>query len=129
MNIDETFAPDGRLIEATTHNGDGTGTRTVYDAKGNIESEEPLKDLPIPADPEPTETEALQAKIADLEAALQVVARPMVDDVKTTDEERDKLAALFKDVPDAEKPVATQAVVRTDTIPLDLKKISDDKDV
>ena len=126
-NLSITNSDMTRTVEID--NGDSTGHRTVYDAKGSIKSEEKLTDLQIPADPEPTETEALQAKIADLEAALQVVAAPMVDDVKTTDEERGKLVALFVDVPDADKPVAMQAVVRPDTIPLDLKKISDDKDV
>jgi len=46
---------DGCLTALTVNNGDGTGTRTTYDAAGNVTSVEHLTDLPItdlPADPD-----------------------------------------------------------------------------
>ncbi len=44
----------GVLVEQTVDNGDGTGTRTTYDADGNVTSVEQLTGLPIrplPTDP------------------------------------------------------------------------------
>ena len=58
MRIDETFDADGRLREAIAyddHAGPGTGTRTTYDADGNVTATENLTGLPIPdlpADPD-----------------------------------------------------------------------------
>ena len=66
MRIDETFTHDGKLIEAVEHHGDGTGTRTVYDADGNVTSVEQLTGLPIPVEPEPTAEERLATLIAAL---------------------------------------------------------------
>ena len=43
-----------RLVEQTVDHGDGTGTRTVYDADGNVTSVEQLTGLPVvplPTDP------------------------------------------------------------------------------
>lgn len=44
----------GNIIERIVDNGDGTGTRTTYDADGNVTSTEQLTGLPIrplPTDP------------------------------------------------------------------------------
>ena len=44
---------DGRLVERTVNNNDGTGTHTTFDADGNVTSETTLTGLPIvpPFDP------------------------------------------------------------------------------
>ena len=65
-----------RLVEQTVDNGDGTGTRTVYDADGNVTSVEELTGLPIPEPPEPDPVEALQAQVAELTAALEALRPP-----------------------------------------------------
>lgn len=54
---------NGILIEQTVDNGDGTGTRTTFDADGNVESVEQLTGLPIPVEPEPDPVEVLQAQV------------------------------------------------------------------
>lgn len=51
---DEIFAPDGTtLLEQLVDNGDGTGTRTTYDADGNATVEQ-LEGLPTTI-PDPTD--------------------------------------------------------------------------
>jgi YD repeat-containing protein len=55
--LNETVFTDGVLVEQTVDNGDGTGTRTTYDADGNVTSTEQLTGLPIPVPPEPTAEE------------------------------------------------------------------------
>lgn len=49
----ETVFTDGKLVEQTVDNGDGTGTRTTYTPEGEVESVEQLTGLPIPPDAEP----------------------------------------------------------------------------
>ena len=51
------------LLSTTIDNLDGTGTRTVFDADGNVTSVEELTGLPIPEPPEPDPVEALQAQV------------------------------------------------------------------
>jgi YD repeat-containing protein len=58
--------PNGNIVEQTVDNGDGTGTRTVYDADGNVTSTEQLTGLPIPVPPEPTAEERLATLLAAL---------------------------------------------------------------
>ena len=53
----EDYDENGRLIELTVDNGDGTGTRTVYDADGNVTSVEQLTGLPY--EPRPLPVDAL----------------------------------------------------------------------
>lgn len=43
----QTFDSDGRLVEAFTDNGDGTGTRTTYAADGTVEAIETVSGLPV----------------------------------------------------------------------------------
>ena len=50
-----TYRPDGTPIERTVDNGDGTGTRTVFDADGNVTSTEQLTGLPVVVVPLPTD--------------------------------------------------------------------------
>ena len=64
-----TFA-DGVLIEQTVDNGDGTGTRTTYDADGNVTSVEQLTGLPIPPPPEPDPMADMQAQLAAQQALI-----------------------------------------------------------
>lgn len=45
----------GRVIEQTVDHGDGTGTRTTYDPDGQVIDTSTV-DLPLPPEPDPTET-------------------------------------------------------------------------
>ena len=47
--------PNGNIVEQTVDNGDGTGTRTTYDADGNVTSVEQLTGLPVVVVPLPTD--------------------------------------------------------------------------
>ena len=66
---ESTFA-DGRLVEQIIDNGDGTGTRTTYDADGNVTSVEQLTGLPIPPPPEPDPLVDLQDQLAAQQALI-----------------------------------------------------------
>ena len=68
--MNESIFSNGRLIEQTVDNGDGTGTRTTFDADGNVESVEQLSGLPIPEPPPPDPIAAQQATIEALLDAL-----------------------------------------------------------
>lgn len=39
--------PNGNVVEQVIDNGDGTGTRTVYNPDGTVASTEPLTGLPV----------------------------------------------------------------------------------
>ncbi len=80
--------PDGTVIERVTDNGDGTGTRTTYDAEGNVTSTEPVTGLPLPAPP--TIEDAL-ATVATMVASEKVLDPDVVLDDTTLA----TLAALF----------------------------------
>lgn len=54
------YNADGSVGWSLVDNGDGTGTRTTYDADGNVTSVEQLTGLPIPVEPEPDPVEVLQ---------------------------------------------------------------------
>ena len=69
----ETVITDGRIVEQTVDNGDGTGTRTVYDDKGNVTSTEQLTGLPIPVEPEPDPVEVLQAQVQAQQATIDAL--------------------------------------------------------
>ena len=63
---------DGRLVEQIVDNGDGTGTRTVYNPDGTVASTEPLTGLPIP-EPEPVDPlTTLLARLADARSLEEV---------------------------------------------------------
>ena len=47
--------PNGNIVEQTVDNGDGTGTRTTYDADGNVTNTEQLTGLPVVVVPLPTD--------------------------------------------------------------------------
>jgi len=59
-----------RLVEQIVDNLDGTGTRTTYDADGNVTSVEQLTGLPIPEPPPPDPIAEMQATIEALLDAL-----------------------------------------------------------
>ena len=68
MNTD-TFQ-DGRLIEQTVDNGDGTGTRTTLPPDGAVDTVEQLTGLPIPPPPEPDPMADLQTQLAAQQALI-----------------------------------------------------------
>ena len=69
----QTIYTDGNLVESTVDNGDGTGTRTVFDADGNVTSVEQLTGLPIPVEPEPVDPlTTLLARLADARSLEEV---------------------------------------------------------
>ena len=47
MTTHTIFGDNDNIVEQTVDNGDGTGTRTVYDSNGNVTSTEQLSGLPI----------------------------------------------------------------------------------
>ena len=51
--MNESIFSNGRLIEQTVDNGDGTGTRTTFHPDGTVDTVEQLTGLPIPPPPEP----------------------------------------------------------------------------
>ena len=61
---------NGILIEQTVDNGDGTGTRTTYDADGTVDTVEQLTGLPIPEPPPPDPMADLQAQLAAQQALI-----------------------------------------------------------
>ena len=66
MTTHTIFGDNDNIVEQTVDNGDGTGTRTTYDADGNVTSVEQLSGLPIPVAPEPTAEERLATLLAAL---------------------------------------------------------------
>ena len=70
--MNESTFSDGILVEQTVDNGDGTGTRTTFDADGNVTSVEQLTGLPIP-EPEPDPVEALQAQVQAQQATIDAL--------------------------------------------------------
>ena len=62
--------PNGNIVAQTVDNGDGTGTRTTYDADGNVTSVEQLTGLPIPPPPEPDPMADMQAQLAAQQALI-----------------------------------------------------------
>lgn len=72
MTIIETVEDGhGRIIEQLVDHGDGTGSRTVYDADGNVTSTEQVTGLPLP--PPPTIDDA-RALLDDLDAEARLAA-------------------------------------------------------
>ncbi len=70
--MNERIVQNGRVLEETINNGDGTGTRTTFDADGNVTSVEQLSGLPIPQPPEPSPEEKLAAVAARLDKLAPV---------------------------------------------------------
>ena len=73
MMNETTFDANGNVVEQTVDNGDGTGTRTVFDADGNVTSVEQLTGLPIPEPPELDPVEALQAQVQAQQATIEAL--------------------------------------------------------
>ena len=68
----ETVITDGRIVEQTVDNGDGTGTRTTYNPDGTVDTVEQLTGLPIP-EPEPVDPlTTLLARLADARSLEEV---------------------------------------------------------
>ena len=65
---------NGVMVEQTVDNGDGTGTRTVYDGKGNVTSTEQVDGLPIvDIDTSHASDDPLAAEVARLSSLLEAV--------------------------------------------------------
>ena len=72
MMMAESTFQDGIMVAQTVDNGDGTGTRTTFDADGNPETVEQLTGLPIP-EPEPVDPlTTLLARLADARSLEEV---------------------------------------------------------
>ena len=69
----ETVVTDGRIVEQTVDNGDGTGTRTTFHPDGTVDTVEQLTGLPIPPPPEPDPVEALQAQVQAQQATIDAL--------------------------------------------------------
>ena len=68
--MNETIFVNGAIVEQTVDHGDGTGTRTTFDADGNVESVEQLSGLPIPEPPPPDPMADMQAQLAAQQALI-----------------------------------------------------------
>ena len=65
---------DGDAEWSLVDNGDGTGTRTVYDDKGNVTSTEQVEGLPVnDIDPSHASDDPLAAEVARLSSLLEAV--------------------------------------------------------
>ncbi len=63
-----------RLVEQTVDNGDGTGTRTIYDPDGTVNTIEQLTGLPIvDIDTSHASDDPLAAEVARLSSLLEAV--------------------------------------------------------
>ena len=61
MSYDDLNVQTGVRTQTVDH-GDGTGTRTVYDANGNVTATEQLSGLPIP-EPDPPDLDTVFASV------------------------------------------------------------------
>ena len=75
MTVMETVHDsNGNIVEQTVDNGDGTGTRTVYDDKGTVVSTEQVDGLPVvDIDPVHASDDPLAAEVARLSSLLEAV--------------------------------------------------------
>lgn len=74
MMVGREWFHDGILVERTVDNGDGTGTRTAYDDKGQVVSTEQVDGLPVvDIDPEHASDDPLAAEVARLSSLLEAV--------------------------------------------------------
>lgn len=70
MMAESTFQ-DGRLVAQTVDHGDGTGTRTIYNPDGTVNTIEQLTGLPIvDIDTSHASDDPLAAEVSDLSAQL-----------------------------------------------------------
>ena len=65
--------PNGNIVAQTVDHGDGTGTRTTYDADGNVTSVEQLTGLPIPEPDPPDPIAELRATVAAQQATIDAL--------------------------------------------------------
>lgn len=63
---------DGRIVEQTIDHGDGTGTRTVYDAQGAPVEVVEVKGLPIEP-PAEKNRRSIEQRLTDDLAAMQAI--------------------------------------------------------
>jgi YD repeat-containing protein len=68
----ELFTSDGRLVERTVNNNDGTGTHTTFDADGNVTSETALTGLPIVPPFDPLDATGALATLLVVEGVLDI---------------------------------------------------------
>ena len=91
MNV-TTEDGHGHIIEQVVDNGDGTGTRTAYDADGNATTVEQVTGLPVP---DPTEVAA--RTIEDrLRSRLDANRTYLALDTPTAAQQRAQVARLTR---------------------------------
>ncbi len=71
--MNETIFVNGAIVEQTVDNGDGTGTRTTFDADGTVDTVEQLTGLPIPEPDPPDPIADLHATVADQQATIDAL--------------------------------------------------------
>ena len=103
--MNESIFSNGRLIEQTVDNGDGTGTRTIYDPDGTVNTIEQLTGLPIvDIDTSHASDDPLAAEVARLSSLLEaVLADPEIAKVLGADpaevrKKRDENPQWFADI-------------------------------
>ncbi len=81
MRYNETYNPDGRLIEQVIDRGDGTGTRTTYNDDGTVQHVEQITGLPVVDDTDiPPTVAELQAALAVQQATLDALLDALTGD-------------------------------------------------
>lgn len=67
---------NGRIVEQVIDHGDGTGTRTTYDADGNVTGTEQVTRLPVESAPEKNRRTVEDRLRSDLDAMQQIIDTP-----------------------------------------------------
>lgn len=87
--MNERTVQQGRILDETIDNGNGTGTKTIYDESGNIVSTETITGLEIPLPPEPTPEERIAVLENLLDIVLDTEGATKEEKLITADEVRD----------------------------------------